>query len=302
VRFKTGVELARASFAEWREDKASRLAASLAYYTLFSIPPLLILLLAILGQVFDREAARERLAQQIGALVGRSDVVSVVDAIIEGASRPRAGLIAAAVGIVTLVLGASGVFAQLQDALNTIWEVEPRPGRGILGAVRDRVASFGLAVCVGFLLLVSLAVSAALAVLGEFFSTHLAVLRLGLVLELAVSLGVTTLLFALIFKVVPDVTIRWRDVWPGALLTAVMFSVGKWLLSRYLAAGISSTFGAAGSLVVILAWVYYSAQILFMGAEFTQVWANRYGAGVAPDRGAVPVDAGTRAQQGIPQT
>jgi membrane protein len=299
MRFDAVWALARESFSEWREDKASRLAAALAYYTMFSIPPLLIVVLAILGQVFEREAAQDRLAAQINALIGRTDVSDVVTAMIEGASRPRESAWAAAVGVVTLMLGASGVFAQLQDALNTIWEVEPRPGRGILGVLRDRVVSFGLALGVGFLLLVSLVLSAGLAILGEFFSARLPLLQLGMLLELVISFGVTSLLFALIFKVIPDVRIGWRDVWLGAVLTAALFSAGKWVLAQYLATGITTSYGAAGSLVLILAWVYYSAQILFLGAEFTQVYANRYGSGLAPDRGAVPVADSKREQQGM---
>jgi membrane protein len=286
------------SFHEWSDDKASRLAASLAYYTVFSIPPLLIIILAISGQVFDD--AQSRITAEITGFIGETGGEAIV-AILENASKPGTTIVATVVSVITLFLGASGVFGQLQDALNTVWEVQADPHRGFLATIKARFFSFTMVLGVGFLLLVSLIVSAALAGLNEFISGLVpgAIILAGII-NFVVSFSIITLLFALIYKVVPDVIIGWQDVWIGALVTAALFTLGKWGVGVYLSRSApASTYGAAGSLIIILLWVYYSTQILFLGAEFTQVYANRYGSHLKPERGAVPLTEEARQQQGM---
>ncbi|MCA9969408.1 MAG: YihY/virulence factor BrkB family protein, partial [Anaerolineales bacterium] len=218
------------TFAEWREDNASRLAAALAYYTIFSIPPLLIIAIAIAAQLFDRAAVQQQVLEQLSGLLG-GEGTAVIQAVLENADQPAESTLAAALSVVTLLFGASGVFGQLQSALNTIWEVEPKPGRGILGTVKDRFFSFTMVLGVGFLLLVSLVISSILAALNQFVSGALpGAMVLAQLLNFVVSFGIITTLFALIFKVVPDVEIAWRDVWVGAAITALLFTVGKWAI------------------------------------------------------------------------
>ncbi|CAG0935770.1 hypothetical protein TFLX_04620 [Thermoflexales bacterium] len=299
-KFKEAADLIKATLQEWGEDKAARLAAALAYYTVFSIPPLLIIVLAVVGQFYDQSTARQQLMAQIADLLGREGA-DFIQGLLESASRPADTFLASLLSVVTLLLGATGVFGELQGALNTIWEVAPKPGRGWLGTLKDRFLSFTMVLGIGFLLLVSLVVSTALSALGNFFAGEVAqtsgVLQL---LNSLVSFGIITLLFALIFKVIPDVRIAWRDVWLGALVTALLFVIGKFAIGLYLGrSSVASTYGAAGSLVIILLWIYYSAQILFLGAEFTQVYANRYGSQVRPAADAVLLTEKRRVQQGL---
>jgi membrane protein len=298
---KKFIELVKQSFKEWSEDKASRLAAALAYYTIFSIPPLLVIVIAIAGQFFGQEAAQQELLSQVGSTIGE-DGRAALEGILEGADRPQGNVIAVIIGVVTLFLGASGVFAQLQDGLNTVWDVMAAPGRGIIGTLKTRFVSFTMVLGTGFLLLVSLVITAVLAVVDQYLTGLLpgAVILVRIV-NFAISLGVIILLFALIYKVVPDVEIQWSDVWIGATVTAVLFVLGRFAISLYLQySDPTSTFGAAGSLILIAIWVYYSAQILFLGAEFTQVYANLYGSDLKPERGAVFMTEQARATQGIP--
>ncbi|HYF63704.1 MAG TPA: YihY/virulence factor BrkB family protein [Herpetosiphonaceae bacterium] len=284
---------------EWSEDKVPRLGAALAYYTVFAIAPLLIIAIGIAGLAFGAEAVRGQVASQLETLIS-PEAAEAINEMIKNASKPSSGILATIIGFVTLLFGASGVFGQLKDAMNTIWGVAPRPGRGIMGIIKDRFLSFTMVLGIGFLLLVSLMVSAALSAFQKFVFGDSA----GIVLQIVnfvVSFGVITLLFAVIYKVLPDVKIAWRDVWIGAAVTALLFTVGKYLIGVYLGrSSTTSTFGAFGSLVVILLWVYYSAQILFFGAEFTQVYANQYGSHVVPDKDAVPVTEEARAKQGMP--
>lgn len=270
---------------EWREDKAPQLAAALAYYTIFSIPPLLIIVLAIAGRVF--RDAQARIGAEITNLLGETGGQAVI-AILDNAGQPVAGGLATFVSVVTLLIGASGVFGQLQDMMNAIWEAPPRPGRGFLGAIRNRFFSFTMVLGVGFLLLVSLVISAILSAVTEVVIGDAANLAaLGQIANQVVSLGMTALLFALIYKVLPDVQIAWRDVWVGAAVTALLFTIGKWAVGAYLGRSApASAYGAAGSLIVVLFWVYYSAQILFLGAEFTQVYANKFGSRIVADHAA----------------
>jgi len=282
--------LIKETFSEWSKDKASRLAAALSYYTLFSIAPLLVIAVAVAGFVFGRTAASGQLIAEARDLLGPQGA-QAIQTLMENAGRTGAGVVATVVGVGTLLLGASGAFAQLQDALDTIWEVKPKAGRGWKGILRDRFLSFSLVLAIGFLLLVSLVVSAALAALGKFLAGALpfsSALMQGV--NFAISFAATTFLFALIFKVLPDARIRWRDVWIGAAITALLFSVGRYLIGLYLGrSSVSSAYGAAGSLVALLVWVYYSAQILLLGAEFTQVYATRFGRGLAPKPNAEPL-------------
>lgn len=289
------------TFAEWSEDKAPRLAAALSYYTIFSLAPLLVIAIGIAGLVFERQEARDQVIAQIGGLIGAQGA-EAVETMIEATQQGNAGLIATIVGLVTLLLGAAGLFGQLKDALNTIWEVAPKPGRGLMGLVRERFLSFTMVLGIGFLLLVSLVITAAISALGEFaaglFPGSELVMQL---VNFMLSFAVITVLFAMIFKILPDVSIAWRDVWLGAAVTSLLFSIGKWLIGLYLGqSSTASVYGAAGSLVIILLWVYYSAQILFFGAEFTQVYANRFGFRVVPEEGAIALTADARAEQGIP--
>lgn len=302
MNFKDIIPLIKNTFSEWSEDKASRLAAALAYYTIFSIPPLLIIAIAIAGRVFGQEAAQNQIVAQFSSLIG-ADSAEALQAMIANARHPGESIVAAVFGIIILLFGASGVFGQLQDALNTIWEVAPRPGRGIMGLLKDRFFSFTMVLGISFLLLISLIASAALAAVGEFVSTLMPSLPiLAQLLSLLISLSTVTVVFALIFKVVPDVEIAWRDVWIGAVVTAVLFVLGQFAIGLYLGnSDVTSTYGAAGALVVILVWVFYSAQILFLGAEFTQVYANLHGTRIVPAKNAVPVTEEAREKQGIPR-
>lgn len=283
--------LVKAAFQEWQDDDASRLAASLAYYTVFSLAPLLIIAIAIAGAVFGEEAARGQLVGQIEQLVG-SQGAQAIETAIQNADRPQVSSIASIISVFVLLFGASGVFAQLQDALNIIWEVKPKPGRGIMGFVRKRLLSFTAVLGIGFLLLVSLIISAVLAGITAYLSGLIpGAGYLWQVLNFIVSFVVVTLLFALIYKFLPDVKISWGDVWVGAILTAFLFVIGKFALGFYLGRGsFGSVYGAAGSLVILLAWVYYSAQILFFGAELTQVYARRRGSQIVPNEQAMRVE------------
>jgi membrane protein len=302
MRFSQAIHLLKDTFHEWNEDKAPRLGAALAYYSVFSIGPLLVIAIAVAGLIFGREAAQGEVVDEIKGTVGEP-VARALQQMLANASDPGWGTAAALLGIITLLFGASGVFGQLQDALNTIWKVEPKPGRGIWGIVQDRFLSLTMVLGTGFLLLVSLVITAALSALNTSLSSSLpGGAYLWQPINLIVSYGVVTLLFAMIYRFLPDAQVAWRDVWIGAGITAVLFTVGKFLLGWYLGQGsVTSAYGAAGSLVVILLWVYYSSQILLFGAEFTRVYAEQYGSGVQPTPNAVPVDEEARARQGMPR-
>jgi membrane protein len=300
VNVRPIVELVKETLVQWNEHKAPRLAAALAYYTVFSLAPLLIVVIAIAGFVFGQQAVRSEIVTQFQNLVGDLGA-QAVQAIIEGARTPGSSVLATVIGSGTLLLGAGGLFGQLQDALNTIWEVTPKPGRGIMNMVRARFLSFALVLGTGFLLLASLIVSAALQAFGGYLSSLAP--NLGLILELlntTISMAVITVLFALIFRVLPDVNIAWGDVWIGAGATAILFTIGKFAIGFYLGrSSTASTYGAAGSLVVLLIWVYYAAQILLLGAEFTHVYANEYGSHPFRSEGARQLTEHALAKQGI---
>lgn len=302
MNFKKFFSLIKDTFKDWNEDKAPRLAAALAYYTVFSLAPLLVLVIAIAGFVLGSNGTiRGQLIGQVQSLIGKQGA-DAVNALIDNSSRNNSGVIATVIGVVTLILGATGVFGQLQDALNTIWEVKPKPGRGIKNILKDRSLSFAMVLGISFLLLVSLVVSAGLSGMQTFVSGLFGSLGfLAHLVNFLVSTAVITLIFAMIFKILPDVKIAWNDVWIGALVTGLLFSIGKLLIGIYLGrSATTSAFGAAGSLVVILLWVYYSAQILFFGAEFTQVYARKHGSRLVPSDNAVPMSEDERMHQGLP--
>lgn len=279
--------VAKQTAQDWLDDDASTLAAALAYYALLSLAPLLVISIGVAGWFLGPEAARGQVAGELGGIMG-GDAAKGVQAVVASAEGPERGALATAVGIVTLFVGASGVFGQLQSSLNKVWEVEPKPGQGIWGQVKTRFFSFTMVLGVAFLLLVSLVLSSVLSSLGSVLADTLpGGALLWQVVNFVFSLAVVTLLFALIFKVIPDAKVAWRDVWLGAAVTALLFTIGKQLLGLYLGkAAVGSSYGAAGSIVVLVVWVYYAAQILFFGAEFTQVQARRRGAGIEPSENA----------------
>lgn len=270
----------REVYAQWSADRALTHGAALAYYTLFSLAPLLVLVIAVVGLAFGRAAAEGEIVNQMSGFVG-ADGARTLQEMIARVSQPTTGIVATVVSLVTMFFGASGVVGQLQGSLNQIWEAPPRPETR--GAVRDalqrRAIALGLILAVGFLLLVSLVLSAALAALHQLVAEHVPLAgQLVPPLNFLFSFLMITVLFAMIYKILPDVRLEWRDVWIGAVVTAILFSIGKSLLSMYLGrAGVTSVYGAAGSLVLILLWIYYSAQLLFIGAEFTEVYARLYG-------------------------
>lgn len=295
-------DLLKKTYKEWSEDKASRLAAALAYYTVFSIPPLLVIAIGIASYFTDRQMVEDQLIAQSGSLMG-SQGEEAISTILESAEEPGRGeLASAAIGVALLLFGASGVFAQLQGALNTIWNVEADPKRGIIGIIKDRFLSFTMVLAVGFVLLVSLMLSTVLASFGNFVGGIVSDAEILLwIINFIISLGAFTVFFALIYKIVPDVDVAWRDVWIGAALTGVLFKIGEIALGFYFErSDPTSAFGAAGSIILLLLWVYYSAQILFFGAEFTQVYTTEYGSGMRPERGAVILTEEAKAKQGIP--
>lgn len=296
----TWFSLAQATVRDFAEDKAARLGAALAYYTIFSIAPLLVITLAIAGLAFGQEAASGQLYGAFAGLLG-PEGAEAIETMVANAWRPEAGVVSIVLGAAALLFGATGVFYQLKDALNTIWEVRPVKGKGLLRFVKARILSFGMVLALGFLLLVSLVATAAVSAVGEYVRASL---PLGEGVFLALNFVVTTLFvavcFAALFKWLPDARIGWRDVALGALVTAILFNVGQLLIGLYLGrSSAASVYGAAGSLVLVLLWIFYSAQLFFLGAEFTQVYANRFGSRVRPEPGAVQVTQEERAQQGM---
>jgi membrane protein len=277
---------------EWIEDKCPQLGAALAYFTVFSLAPLVLVLLAVFGLLFgSSDQAREKITEQLQYLIDPSGI-KVIQDIAANASKPQSGILATTIGVIVGLFGASGVFGQLQDALNTIWGVKPKPGGGIWGFIRTRFLSFAMVGGVCFLLLVSLTVETLLRGLNDYLKN---MLPGGHILALAIFLlfdvAIIVLLFAMIFRYLPDAKIAWRDVWVGATLTAVLFVLGKFVLGLYLGSGAAgSAYGAASSLITLLLWIYYAAQILLFGAEFTQVYANTYGTHVEPQEHAVKVE------------
>jgi membrane protein len=295
------VPVLKAVFREFMNDDSPRSAAALAYYTIFALPPLLVLILMVTGVFVDPQDVQGSIEQQMRSMIG-PDAASAVRGMVESAARDdNTGLLATLLSVGALAFGATGAFVQLQTALNSAWEVAPDPEQGGLRAfVMKRVFSFGMIMALAFLMLVSLTISAVLSAFGEQLASLLpgglsdVTLR---VLDFALSLAIITLLFAGIFKVLPDAVIAWRDVWVGAAVTGALFVVGKYLIGFYIGRSEpGSAYGAAGSLAVILIWIYYTAMIVLLGAEFTQVWARRRGGGIRPEEGAVRIIDGKPAR------
>ena len=280
--------LLRDAAKEWDEDNASRLAAALSYYTLLSVAPLIVLSIAIAGLAYGPEAARGEIARELGSVVG-AQAAQAIESIIAHAEAPASGIVSTVIGLVVLLLGASGVFNELATALNEIFDVKRKRDQGALGFVRHRLFAFAMVLSVAFLLLITLVASAALSAVGHFFASYLPggefIWQLA---NFTLGLAFTTALFGLIFKVVPDVRARWSDLWVGALFTAALFSLGRLLLALYIGKSApTSSYGAAGSMVALVIWVYYSTQVFFFGAEFTQVYARRFGNPILPSERAL---------------
>ncbi len=287
MRFREGFDTLKEAVSDFTKDDAMTQGAAVAFYTALSLAPLLVLLMWIAGAL--GHDTQQKLIGQLTSLVGH-EAGQAVESVAESAKQtPSIGDIAGIISVVVLVFSATGVFAQLQHALNLIWNVETKPGSGVLSFLRTRVASLGMLVTIGFLLVVSLVMSAALsAAIGTVGDVLPGADILWRIVEIVVSIVVFGLVFGAVFKVLPDVKIAWRNVFVGALITAVMFTIGKTLIGLYLAkSSTGSAYGAAGSLIVLLTWVYYSSLILFFGAEVTQVWAKRHGRTIEPDEHAV---------------
>jgi len=297
--------LTREAFNQWwNEDRPFELAAALAYYTLFSLAPLLVIAVSVAGFFFGREAAQNQIVQTLSGFVGK-DAGLVIQTMIENAAKQQTSdsIIAVIVGVALLLFGAGGVIGQLQSSLNMIWGVEPKPGQGVLGFVKERFISYAMVLGVGFLLLVSLIVSAALSAFDQFLEGTMP--GTGILLQIIhflVSLGLIAFMFAAIYRFMPDARIAWKDVAIGGFLTALLFNVGKYFIGLYIGqSSVASVYGAAGSIVTLLLWIYYSSLIFFFGAEMTQVYAAKYGSGLTLAGNAQPaapeVQRGKRVRQ-----
>ena len=298
-------QLAKKSVMAWIDDYAPSMGAAISYYTVFSIAPLMIIVIAVAGFVWGREAVQGKIVGQLSGLIGQEGAQGI-QALIESANQPTKGLVATGISIVVLVIGATTVFAELQSSLDRIWRAPKAPQvSGIWAIVRSRLLSLGFILGLGFLLLVSLVSSAGLAAFGSWVGGLLPGWeKLLYVINIVFSIGIATVLFAMIFKVMPQVKVGWRDVWTGAFVTAVLFEMGKWLISLYIGkSSVTSSFAAAGSLVVLLVWVYYSAQIFLLGAEFTWVFANEHGSLAGNNKqgvAAVPAESSSTAKRPDP--
>ena len=277
-------ELAKTAFGNWLTDYAPSMGAALAYYTVFSIAPLLVIVIAAAAVIFGQDAAQAAIIGQASGLIGEKGAAAI-ESMLASAQKPREGMIASALGIVILIVGATTVFAELETNLNRVWKVEADKGSGLWHFLRTRLLAFGMVLAIGFLLIVSLVVGAGIAAWGKYWSGWFGGLEILLqAANFMVSVTVITVMFAMIYKFIPRAPIRWRDVWIGALVTSLLFSLGKFLIGIYIGkAGVESSYGAAGALAVILIWVYYSAQIFLLGAEFTKVYAESHGSRATND-------------------
>ena len=259
------------------DDKGFKMAAALSYYAAFSVGPLLMIVISIAGIFFGEDAARGEISRQITYLVGQ-DSAELIESIIKGASNKTTGIIAGIVSIIFLILGSIGVFLELQESLNIIWGVELKPGRGIWGFIKNRLVSFSMVIATGFLMMVSLLINSIIYLLYNYVNSYFDnILPASEAINIISSFIIITLLFAMIFKYLPDVLISWKYVWFGAVLTSILFAIGKYFIGLYLGnSTFSSTYGAAASLMIMFIWIYYSGIILFFGAEFTQVYRNRF--------------------------
>jgi membrane protein len=292
---RTAWSLARETVTSWVDDYASSMGAALAYYTMFSIAPLLLIVISVAGLFFGEKAARGEILDQLGGLMG-ADGARAVQALLSSANHPATGLWATSLGIVALVIGATTVFGELQNALDRIWQAPERArAPGLWKWLRTRLLSLGMILGIGFLLMVSLVASAMLAAIQRWWSQYVDLGALAAVIDFSVSFGFITVAFAMIYKLMPRVRVQWRDVWVGAVVTALLFTIGKMAIGLYIGrSAVASVFGAAASLVAMVVWVYWSAQIFLLGAEFTWVYARRLGSLRGRDdlagktRGAIP--------------
>jgi membrane protein len=300
VHFKLFYRLVRQSVTAWIDDYAPSMGAAISYYTVFSIAPLLIIVIAVAGLVWGRDAVQGEIVAQLTGLIGQDGAVGV-QALIESANKPAKGVIATLISVGVLLVGATTVFAELQSALDRVWDVPPsQKASGIWATLRARLLSLGFILGLGFLLSVSLVFSAGVAAFGGWANGLFPGWELLLqVVNTAISLGISSLLFAMIFKLMPQASVSWRDVWVGAAVTAVLFEIGKALIGLYIGkSSVTSSFAAAGSLVVLLVWVYYSAQIFLLGAEFTWVFAHEHGSLRGQADGKVPASAAASPEAG----
>jgi membrane protein len=291
-------ETLKETFNEWKEDEVPRLGAALAYYTIFALAPLLIIAIGLAGIVVGEQAAEGQVVGFLGGMMGEQTAQLIETMVARTGEGPGSGIIAAVSGVLLLLIGASGVFSQLQGAMNKIWNVAPSKEAGLKKFVKKRLLSIGMVFALGFLLLVSLLLTAAIGAVGTFLEQNLpGGQAMWFVLNQGITLLIVSLFFASVFKVMPDAEVRWRDVWLGAVATAVLFLIGQALIGLYLGnSAVMERFGPASALVGLLIWVYYSAQIMFFGAEFTQVWARRHGRQIEPSEGAVRMIRQQRAQ------
>jgi membrane protein len=291
-KLKQSWHLIKETFYEFSEDNVMHYGASLSYYTIFAMPPILIVVIAAAGALFGREAVTGQIYAQLAGMLGKAAALQVQD-IVEAASRLKPNLFAKIVGVFAIVVSSTGVFLALQDTLNTIWGVKARPKSNIIKLIRDRVLSFAMVISIAFLLLVSLVIHAAVLAVSAFMGNYVHIVSLILlhIFNFVIPLMVITLLFALLFKYLPDAKVRWKDVWMGAFVSSLLFSLGKYLIGIYLGnSNIGSAYGAAGTVIIILTWVFYSSILLFLGAEFTKVYALRYGKRIEPADYAVRVE------------
>ena len=271
--------LIKKTLVAWNNDYAQSMGAALAFYTMFSIAPLLLIVLSIIGFIFGQEAARGEIAAQLQNLMGEQGALAV-QSLLQSVNKPADGIFATIVGVVLLLIGATSVFGELQSALDRIWQAPDRiKVSGLFALIKSRLLSFGMILGIGFLLMVSLLLSAALSAIGKWWSPIFNDWTLmASIVNLMVSFALTTIMFAMIYKLMPRVKIEWNEVWLGAFITAILFAIGKYLIGLYVGrSAVTSGFGAAGSMVVLLLWVYYSAQIFLLGAEFTWIYSNTYG-------------------------
>jgi len=293
ARAKVVIDLFKQTVQEWLDDDAPQLGAALAYYSVFSLAPMVLLLVAVIGILFrnDPVGAWSRITEQMSYFLDKS-AIEMVQQIARQVATPTKSALGGTIGFALALFGASGVFGQLQAALNTIWGVKAKPGRSIWRFVRSRFLSFALIAGIGFLLLVSLVIETGIKALSHYLQSVLpGALTVIIPVYLTFDLVIVTAVFTMIFKILPNATTRWRDVWIGAVLTAILFLIGKWALGIYLGSGTAaSAYGAASSLITLLLWIYYSSQILLFGAEFTQVYARTCRANIKPDKYAVAIE------------
>jgi membrane protein len=295
-----GWQILKGTVSEFMEDNVLRLAAALAYYAMFSLGPLLVIVIAVAGMFFGKETVQTEVQQQMQSFAGQRAAETIQS--MSANETKGSSVVATVLGTIALIFGATGVFGQLQDSLNTIWEVKPKSGQGVWGFIRSRFLSFAMILGIAFLLLISMVITTALEAFSGALGPTLPIPEFAAKgLHFLVSLLVIALLFAMIIKLLPDAQIRWRDVWVGAIGTSLLFTLGKFVIATYLGReSTTSAYGAAGSVVVVLLWVYYSSLILFFGAEFTQVYDRRLGFRIEPSPNAVRVTEEQRAQEGIP--